>query len=174
MVDQMVGILYLASAHPMPGPHGFVLPVLAPMGQYRPYLPAAPMVSHASAPFGGPGKDAVPKPSRTVDTSIGAVTTEIITFHFVPDMKVFNKYVKEHSCITSHRKIMHEEQDKINKTQKLQAYLAKNPSRAKVAMAGSSKTLAAASAAPSPLGTSQTLKRTANAVHLDDADASRV
>lgn len=34
-----------------------------------------------------------------VDTSSGPVTTEIIKFHLVPDMrKRFNKFVKEHGC----------------------------------------------------------------------------
>lgn len=35
----------------------------------------------------------------TVDISGGAVTTEIIKFHLVPDMKKgFNKFVKEYGC----------------------------------------------------------------------------
>jgi hypothetical protein len=35
----------------------------------------------------------------TVDTSGGAVTTELIQFHLVPDMrKRFNKFVKVHGC----------------------------------------------------------------------------
>ncbi|KAJ7502619.1 hypothetical protein B0H11DRAFT_1989373, partial [Mycena galericulata] len=139
----------------------------------------------------------------TVDTSAGPVTAEIINFHLVPDMKKqFNKYVKEHGCTASQRKITREEQDKINKTRKSlmifssvtvspqaqQAYLAKNPTKApskapvasssKAPVAGSSKTPSATSPAPAlgtatsptPLGTSQALKRTANAAHLDIAE----
>jgi hypothetical protein len=53
-----------------------------------------------------------------------------------------------------------------------QAYLAKNPTKAPVA--GTSKNAAGGSsmpvaASPAPLGTSQSLKRTANAAHLDEA-----
>ncbi|KAJ7140831.1 hypothetical protein C8R44DRAFT_761949 [Mycena epipterygia] len=129
----------------------------------------------------------------TVDTSAGPVTAEIIAFHLVPDMKkAFNKFVKEHGCTASQRKITREEQDKINKTRKSlmifssvtvspqaqHAYLAKNPQKP-TAAAGSSKTPAAgssktpvagsstAAASPAPLGTSQALKRTANAAQLD-------
>ncbi|KAJ7090805.1 hypothetical protein B0H15DRAFT_1021625 [Mycena belliarum] len=120
----------------------------------------------------------------TVDTSSGPVTAEIITFHLVPDMKkAFNKFVKEHGCTASQRKITREEQDKINKTRKSlmlfssvtvspkaqQEYLAKNPQKAaaggsKTAVAGSSKTAPGeAVVSPTPLGT----KRTANTAHLD-------
>ncbi|KAF7335650.1 hypothetical protein MVEN_02219900 [Mycena venus] len=125
----------------------------------------------------------------SVDTSAGPVKEEIIKFHLVPDMKKeFNKFVKQHGCTPSQRKLTREEQDKINKTRKSlmifssvtvsrqaqQAYLAKNPAKAPVAaasqnaVAGNSK----AAAAPAPLGTSQSLKRTANAAQLDDASAS--
>ncbi|KAJ6468084.1 hypothetical protein C8R47DRAFT_807310 [Mycena vitilis] len=127
----------------------------------------------------------------SVDTSAGPVTEEIIKFHLVPDMKKqFNKYVKEYGCTASQRKLTREEQDKINKTRKSlmiftsvtvspqaqQAYLAKNPATAPVV--GSSKTAAAADSSktaaappvspPAPLGTSQSLKRTANDAHLDE------
>ncbi|KAF8173169.1 hypothetical protein K438DRAFT_2023516 [Mycena galopus ATCC 62051] len=126
----------------------------------------------------------------SVDTSAGPVKEEIINFHLVPDMKKeFNKYVKEFGCTASQRKLTREEQDKINKTRKSlmvyssvtvtphaqQAYFAKNPSKAPVAgtsknaTAGSSKAASAADSAPEPLGTSQSLKRTANAAQLDDA-----
>ncbi|KAJ7657347.1 hypothetical protein DFH06DRAFT_461222 [Mycena polygramma] len=128
----------------------------------------------------------------SVDTSAGPVTEEIIKFHLVPDMKKqFNKNVKEYGCTASQRKLTREEQDKINKTRKSlmiftsvtvspqaqQAYLARNPTKAPVAgssknaaAAGSSKTTAASPApAPAPLGTSQSLKRTANDAHLDEA-----
>ncbi|KAJ6608451.1 hypothetical protein B0H10DRAFT_2439061 [Mycena sp. CBHHK59/15] len=54
------------------------------------------------------------------------------------------------------------------------AYLVKNPSKAKAAVAGSFKISAAASTAPTPLGTSQTLKRTASAARLDDSGASGI
>ncbi|KAJ7187825.1 hypothetical protein C8R46DRAFT_1052728 [Mycena filopes] len=122
----------------------------------------------------------------SVDTSAGPVKAEIITFHLVPDMKkAFNKYVKEHGCTASQRKITREEQDKINKTRKSlmvfssvtvspeaqKAYLAKNPTTvpaagpSKTAEAGSSKTVAP----PEPLGTSQSLKRSANAAHIEES-----
>ncbi|KAJ6610929.1 hypothetical protein B0H10DRAFT_400900 [Mycena sp. CBHHK59/15] len=48
---QLLGLMNGPRGTPMPGLHGFVPPPLAPMGQYRPYLPAAPMMS---APYGGP------------------------------------------------------------------------------------------------------------------------
>ncbi|KAJ7034072.1 hypothetical protein C8F04DRAFT_601492 [Mycena alexandri] len=121
----------------------------------------------------------------SVDTRAGPVKTEIITFHLVPDMKKeFNKYVKEYGCTASQRKITREEQDKINKTRKSlmvfssvtvspeaqQTYLAKNPAAAasKNAEAGSSKS----AIAPDPLGTSQSLKRSANAAHMDETAQS--
>ncbi|KAJ7689609.1 hypothetical protein B0H17DRAFT_1202247 [Mycena rosella] len=133
----------------------------------------------------------------TVDTSGGPVTAEIIAFHLVPDMKkAFNKYVKEHGCTASQRKITREEQDKFNKTRKSlmifssvtvspqaqQEYLAKNPQAASKAAAASSKTTTAGSsktAAPGPSGSSKTaplgssqalkVKRTANDAQLDAA-----
>ncbi|KAF8962866.1 hypothetical protein BDZ97DRAFT_1920201 [Flammula alnicola] len=55
----------------------------------------------------------------TVDTSNGPVTTEIIKFHLVPDMrKKFNKFVKEYGCTGTSRQITRAEQDLINKTRK--------------------------------------------------------
>ncbi|KAK6996670.1 hypothetical protein R3P38DRAFT_3069839 [Favolaschia claudopus] len=128
----------------------------------------------------------------SVDTSAGPVKEEIIKFHLVPDMKKeFNKFVKEHGCTASQRKITREEQDKINKSRKSlmiyssvtvspqaqQQYLAKNPSKAlaagstRNAVASSSKA-PATSPAPAPLGTSQALKRSANDAQLDVASES--
>ncbi|KAH8096777.1 hypothetical protein BXZ70DRAFT_314621 [Cristinia sonorae] len=78
----------------------------------------------------------------TVDTSRGPVTTEIINFHLVPDMrKAFNKYVKEYGCHGTSRQLTRAEQDLVNKNRKSllwytsvtvtpqaqQAYLQKNP-----------------------------------------------
>ena len=55
----------------------------------------------------------------TADTSKGAVTEEIITFHLVPDIrKSFNKWAKEVGCSAKSRQLTREEQDKINKTRK--------------------------------------------------------
>ncbi|KAF7979396.1 hypothetical protein HWV62_42500 [Athelia sp. TMB] len=88
-----------------------------------------------------------------VDTSSGAVTTEIIKFHLVPDMrKRFNKFVKEYGCTGTSRKITKEEQDLINTSRQSlmfftsvkvtpaaqKAYLEKNVKLAQ-ANAGSSK-----------------------------------
>jgi len=93
----------------------------------------------------------------TVDTSAGAVTTEIIKFHLVPDMrKRFNKFVKEYGCTATSRKITREEQDKINKTRQSlmqftsvivtpaaqKAYLEKNPQKKPTHASGSATPLA--------------------------------
>lgn len=44
-------------------------------------------------------KDIFLKHLASVDTSNGPVTTEIIQFHMVPDLrKRFNKFVKEYGC----------------------------------------------------------------------------
>nr|GAT51006.1 predicted protein [Mycena chlorophos] len=105
-------------------------------------------------------KDIFLKHLASVDTRAGPVKEEIIKFHLVPDMKKeFNKFVKEHGCTASQRKLTREEQDKVNKARKSlmvyssvtvtqaaqQAYLAKKtaPPAGTVpagAVAGSSKT----------------------------------
>ncbi|PPQ94212.1 hypothetical protein CVT25_006872 [Psilocybe cyanescens] len=80
---------------------------------------------------------------KTVNTSRGTVSHEIIRFHLVPDMrKQFGQYVKEFGCTATSRQLTREEQDRINKKRKSfiyftsvtvthhaqQAYFAKNPS----------------------------------------------
>ncbi|KAF7293816.1 hypothetical protein HMN09_01177400 [Mycena chlorophos] len=97
----------------------------------------------------------------SVDTSAGPVKEEIVKFHLVPDMKkAFNKFVKEHGCTPSQRKLTREEQDKINKARKSlmiyssvtvtqaaqQAYLAKKSTPTQ----GTTPTASTATAAPAP------------------------
>jgi len=115
----------------------------------------------------------------TVDTSGGPVTTEIIQFHLVPDMrKAFNKFVKEYGCTATARKITREEQDKINKTRQSlmqftsvkvtpaaqRAYLEKKPQKKPTAASGSTTPLADSTSSTSK-------KRNATEASLDTSGA---
>ncbi|KAF9530732.1 hypothetical protein CPB83DRAFT_892374 [Crepidotus variabilis] len=91
-----------------------------------------------------------------VDTSKGPVTSEIINFHLVPDMrKAFNKYVREYGCTATSRQLSRAEQDQINKTRKSllwytsvkvtpeaqQTYLEKHPAKQGSTRASTSSTV---------------------------------
>ncbi|KII93366.1 hypothetical protein PLICRDRAFT_87752 [Plicaturopsis crispa FD-325 SS-3] len=122
----------------------------------------------------------------TVDTSKGPVTTEIIKFHLVPDMKKsFNKFVKEYGCTATSRKITRAEQDEINKMRKSlmqftsvrvtpeaqKAYLEKNPSK-KGAAANAAASTSSGSTSSAPLKDVTGKKRDANQADLEPSSSS--
>ncbi|KZS97518.1 hypothetical protein SISNIDRAFT_546626 [Sistotremastrum niveocremeum HHB9708] len=120
----------------------------------------------------------------TVDTSKGPVTTEIIQFHLVPDMKKrFNNFVKGYGCTATQRQLTRAEQDKINKSRKSlmiytsvrvtpqaqQEFLAKKAQKTGGA-AASAAPAAKTSATVAPLGDSR--KRNAMDAGLDGSSGS--
>ncbi|KAH9475029.1 hypothetical protein JR316_0012130 [Psilocybe cubensis] len=99
---------------------------------------------------------------KTVDTSRGSVSHEIIRFHLVADTrKQFAQFVKEYDCTATFRQLTREEQDRFYKKRKSlihftsvtvtpeaqQAYFLKNPAIPRPATLATA-TIPAASPAP--------------------------